>query len=228
MIDLTKGAKRPYHRIRLSKEAKSDMATWLTFLDKFNGKTFFLEDKWETSPSLELFTDVAGSKGYGAIFGKHWFCGAWPASWTSFNIAFLELFPIVLSLHIWGPLMANKCVAFYTDNAAIVDIINQQTSKHPLVMILVRDLVLTSLTYNILFRARHIPACIILVRTTFHVFRSSSSRNSRPGRTNCQLQFPPTFCQRIGHYAEGFVKFCTVVGHTQTLPESLGSFYSFY
>ena len=126
MIDLTKGAKHPYHRIRLSKEAKSDMATWLTFLDKFNGKTFFLEDKWETSSSLELFTDAAGSKGYGAIFGKHWFCGAWPASWTSFNIAFLELFPIVFSLHIWGPLMANKCAAFYTDNAAIVDIITNR------------------------------------------------------------------------------------------------------
>ena len=157
MIDLTRGAKRPYHRIRLSKEAKSDIATWLTFLDQFNGKTFFLDDKWETSSSVELFTDAAGSKGYGAIFGKHWFCGAWPASWTSLNIAFLELFPIVLSLHIWGPLMANKCVVFYTDNAAIVDIINQQTSKHPLVMILVRNLVLTSLTYNILFRARHIP-----------------------------------------------------------------------
>ena len=44
MIDLTKGAKRPYHCIRLSKEAKSDMVTWLTFLDKFNGKTFFLDD----------------------------------------------------------------------------------------------------------------------------------------------------------------------------------------
>ena len=112
MIDLTRGAKRPYHRIRLSKEAKSDIATWLTFLDQFNGKTFFLDDKWETSSSVELFTDAAGSKGYGAIFGKHWFCGAWPASWTSLNIAFLELFPIVLSLHIWGPLMANKCVVF--------------------------------------------------------------------------------------------------------------------
>ena len=54
--------------------------------------------------------------------------------------------------------MANRCVAFHTDNAAIVDIINRQTSKHRLVMILVRDLVLTSLKYNILFRARHIPA----------------------------------------------------------------------
>ena len=53
--------------------------------------------------------------------------------------------------------MANRCVAFYTDNAAIVDIINRQTSKHQLVMILVRYLVLTSIKYNILFRARHIP-----------------------------------------------------------------------
>lgn len=53
--------------------------------------------------------------------------------------------------------MANRRVAFYTDNAAIVDIINRQTSKHPLVMILVRDLVLTALKHNILFRARHIP-----------------------------------------------------------------------
>jgi len=157
MIDLTKGAKRLYYRIRLRKEDKSDMATWLAFLDRFNGKKFFLDDNWETSSTLELFTDAAGSKGYGAIFGKHWFCGPWPASWTSLNIAILELFPIVLSLHIWRPLMVNKCVAFYTDNAAIVDVINKQTSKHPLIMILARDLVLTSLTYNILFRARHIP-----------------------------------------------------------------------
>ena len=42
--------------------------------------------------------------------------------------------------------MANKCIAFYPDNAVIANVINQQTSKYPLVMILVCDLVLTSLT----------------------------------------------------------------------------------
>ena len=135
MVELTKGAKRPYHRIHLSKESKSDVSTWLAFLDRFDGKTFFLDDKWETTSSLELFTDAAVSKGYGAIFVKRLFCSAWPASWTSLNIAFLELFPMVLSLHIWGPLMANKCVVFYTGNAAIVDVINIQTSKHPSVRI---------------------------------------------------------------------------------------------
>ena len=53
--------------------------------------------------------------------------------------------------------MANRCIVFVTDNAALISIINQQTSKHKLVMILIRDLVLTALNYNIIFRARHIP-----------------------------------------------------------------------
>lgn len=61
MIDLSKGAKQQYHRIHLSKEAKSNMATWLAF-QWFNGKTVFLDDNWETSSSLELFTDAACSK----------------------------------------------------------------------------------------------------------------------------------------------------------------------
>ena len=46
---------------------------------------------------------------------------------------------------------------FVTDNGALVSIINQQTSKHKLVKILIRDLVLISLHYNIIFRAQHIP-----------------------------------------------------------------------
>ena len=55
--------------------------------------------------------------------------------------------------------MANRCVIFNTDNAALVDIINHHTSKHKLVMILVRDLVLTSLRHNIMFRARPYSRC---------------------------------------------------------------------
>ena len=53
--------------------------------------------------------------------------------------------------------MANRCVLFFTDNAALVDIINKQTSKHKSVMVLLRELVLRCLSYNILFRARHVP-----------------------------------------------------------------------
>ena len=53
--------------------------------------------------------------------------------------------------------MRNQCVSFFTVNTALVDIINQQTSKHSLIMVLVHDLVLTSLRHNIVFRAFHVP-----------------------------------------------------------------------
>ena len=156
LIDLTVGHVRPHHHIRLTREVKKDLNVWKTFLDHFNGRAFFLDDYWVTSSALELFTDAAGSKGYGAVFGKKWFYGSWPESWKSLNITFLEFFPIVLAIHMWGGDMANKCVCFVTDNAALVEIINRQTSKHKLVMALVRDLVITSLKHNILFRACHI------------------------------------------------------------------------
>ena len=123
------------------------MEVWLKFLREFNGRSFFLDDKWNTSPPLELYTDAPGSKGYGAIFGPHWFFGSFTDQLQSFNITFLELFPIALSVLIWGSQMANRCIVFVTDNAALVSIINQQTSKHKLVMILIRDLVLTALNY---------------------------------------------------------------------------------
>ena len=94
-----------------------------------NGKSFFLTDVWETSNTFELYTDSAGSRGYSAIFGTHWLYGKWPPQWHHLNIATLELFPIVIALHICGPKISNKCIMLFTDNAALVNIINKQTSK---------------------------------------------------------------------------------------------------
>ena len=160
LIDITKGVRKPHHHIRLSKGVKLDIAIWLRFLTDFNGKSFFLDDAWETSDTLKLNTDSAGSIGFGAVFGNRWLHGLWPASWKTYNIAVLELFPIVIAIHIWGSLMVDKCVLFFSDNAAVVDIINKQTSKDASIMVLLRDLVLSCLTHNILFQARHIPGLI--------------------------------------------------------------------
>ena len=156
LIDLTRGIRRPHFKIRLNKDAKSDLIVWLSFLEQYNGRTFFLDERMSAS-RYEITSDVAGSKGYGALFNTHWFFGSWPESWQSLNITALELFPIVIALHIWGDQLADKCVTFVTDNAALVDIINKQTSKHKIVMILIRDVVFTTLKFNIFFTARHLP-----------------------------------------------------------------------
>ena len=56
--------------------------------------------------------------------------------------------------------MSDKCAIFFSDNAAVVDIINKQTSKDKAIMVLLRDLVLSCLKHNILFQTRHIPGFI--------------------------------------------------------------------
>ena len=154
---LTKGITKPHYHIRIPRGAKQDLTMWLQFLTEFNGRSFFLNDIWETSQSLQIFTDAAGSIGFGTVFGAHWFHGLWPTTWHDFNIAILELFPIKLAVHIRRACMAGKCVIFFSDNAVVVDIINKQTSKDSAIMVLLRDLVLSCLRHNILFQARHIP-----------------------------------------------------------------------
>ena len=50
LIDLTKGIKNTYHHIRLNKDARHDIKLWLTFSDNFNGRAFFLSDRWKHQP----------------------------------------------------------------------------------------------------------------------------------------------------------------------------------
>ncbi len=73
------------------------------------------------------------------------------------RITFKELLPIVIAVDLWGNKLANHKIMFLSDNSAVVDIINKLSSKHTVLMSLVRRLVVACLTYNILFRAQHVP-----------------------------------------------------------------------
>ena len=157
LIDLTIGVTRPHHHIRLTKQAKLDLTVWQEFLSNFNGRAFFLTDRFHTDGCLELYTDASGSVGYGAVYGKEWFWGKWPSTWLTRNIAVLELFPIMAAVVVWGGAWANQNVRFFTDNEALVSVINKQTSRDPHIMTLLRQMILTCLTFNINFMASHVP-----------------------------------------------------------------------
>ena len=78
LIDLNVGIHSPYHFVRLNREVKADLKLWQSFLAGFNGRSFFLDDVWDGSDKLELYTDAAGSLGFGAVFGSKWCYGKWP------------------------------------------------------------------------------------------------------------------------------------------------------
>ena len=129
LIVLTVRVHSPRHYVRINKEVKADLRLWQSFLPGFNSRSFFLQDFWDSSDKLELFTDAAGSLGFGAVFGKKWCYGKWPDNWLHHNIALLEFYPNVLSLYLWGHHMKNRSILFLTDNEALVYVINKQSCK---------------------------------------------------------------------------------------------------
>ena len=132
------------------------MDAWRTFLEHFNGKTLCLPNHWVSSNSVNLHTDASGF-GYAAVYGSHWLQGRFPDEWKNTNIAIKELLPIVLAVSLRGNLMANSRMLFFSDNQSVVHIINSQSSKDAMVMQLIRELVVATMSFNIEFRAKHIP-----------------------------------------------------------------------
>lgn len=72
------------------------------------------------------------------------------------SIAWKEFFPIVVAVVLWGDLLRGKRIVLRSDNKSVVAILNQKTSKCPLIMKLVRFFVLQCFKCNISFYARHI------------------------------------------------------------------------
>ena len=156
LIDKTKNVSNPAHRITLNSESRRDLHAWKLFVEHFNGKNLISVKRWRTMQSMHLYTDAAGALGFGAMFGKNWFNGSWPAQIAHLPITFKELFPIMLAIEIWGPHLRNQCLLAHSDNLAVVHIINKQSSKETSIMQLVRRLVLACMKYNTLLRCVHI------------------------------------------------------------------------
>ena len=62
-----------------------------------------------------------------------------------------------MAISIFGHCLVNRNVLFHSDNQAVVDVLNKQSSKDKHLMLLVRPLVLVLIRYNINLKLKHIP-----------------------------------------------------------------------
>ena len=162
IIGLTRGIPNSRWHIKLNAEFRKDISMWLTFLDHWNGASFFLGDSILSSPELQLFTDASGSLGYAGYLSGQWFQGRWlpqhlinPA--TGISIDWQELFAIYIACYLWGPSWSGKRICMWCDNLPVVTIINSKRSRSPRIMDLVHSITILTLVYNFTFSAKHIP-----------------------------------------------------------------------
>lgn len=197
----TRGASRPEHRIRLTRPLKADLLVWRTFLHSYNGRSC-CQSPEVSSDDIQLFTDAAGSKGFGAILGSEWCSGEWPLSWQKNglcrNLTLLELFPIIVAVELWGPVLRDKRVCFYSDNMSVVYCISRLTSSSLPVLSLLRHLVLRCLQYNIWFRARHVPGVFNATADALSRFNWQEFRELLPGAARVGRSCPPALWDLVG------------------------------
>ncbi|XP_053376811.1 uncharacterized protein LOC128547723 [Mercenaria mercenaria] len=182
LINSICGLTMPHHHLRISKGVRLDLAMWLKFFKAFNGISVFHDRYWLSNVDMNLYTDSAGGPnlGFGIYFQGQWSYAPWPADWHSADITkditALELFPILVSLHIWGSQFQNKKIKFNCDNMAVVHIINTMTSRSDNVMCILRLLTLACLDNNTLIRAQLVEGsknliCDALSRLQLNRFR---------------------------------------------------------
>ena len=153
MINLLCVFRHDDHPICLNREFFLDLIWWRELFRSWNGCSFLQYSHWTPLPDFEVSSIASGALGYGALFQHHWFSRSWLAAQVSQSIEYKELFPIMVTAYIWGPLWTSKRVNFLLDNSSVVEILWSGTSRASDIMVLVCYLCLLAACHSFSFTA---------------------------------------------------------------------------
>ena len=197
LLSLATTVKALHHHVRLDKECRLDIAMWRRFLKYWNGVAMFLEKDVTKATDIVLYTDAAASVGFGGFFQDRWFQERWAPEFmlkdnTQLSMAFLELYPIVVSAILWGSEWQGKKILFYCDNEATVHIIMKGRSKIQHIMRLMRRLTWCAAKGNFIILAKHIPGVNNDIADALSRFQMSRFRKLAPraALTSCTCPAP--------------------------------------
>ena len=80
--------------------------------------------------------------------------------------------------------MQNQRILFFTDNEALVHVINRQSCRDKKLMFLVRRLVLVCLEKNICFKTKHIPGVLNILADALSRLKLQTFQQLAPASMN--------------------------------------------
>ena len=180
-----------HHHVHLNKQVKHDLQLWKSFLmhpTAYN-REFIEFDSNTTSVELFFYTDASSTRGCGGVFDNEWFIHPWDDEifesqvfYPSIN--YLELYALTAGVLLWSSKFKNKFVTVFCDNMSVIFMINNNTSKCPFCMALIRILVLHSMVENVRIKAVYVPTKLnyfadALSRLDYKRFRSLARQHDR-------------------------------------------------
>ncbi|XP_078017752.1 uncharacterized protein LOC144458670 [Epinephelus lanceolatus] len=181
--------------ISLNHSCRAELRLWLHLLTNWNGVSFFYEDHQTNSLDIQLYTDAAPSAGFGGFYNGRWFAAEWPPELANqrqvASSALFEIYPIVVAAILWGHDWSRKSILIYSDNLAVVNIINTGCSNSPSIMPFMRRLTWHSVTHQYILRASHVPGKTNAIADSLSRFLFQKFRSLAPHADTLPTPVPP-------------------------------------
>ena len=133
----------------------------------------------QTSDKICFYSDASTAEnlGFGCLYGSNWIFGKWEPDFISHfkpSIEYLEIFALCAGLLTWQGRICDCRIVIFCNNTAVVQMINNISSKCQNCMFLLRILVLNGLLYN-----RRVSATYVNMKKNFLADTLSRQQISR-------------------------------------------------
>lgn len=158
-------------RISIPAAARQDIQWWFKFSHLFNGRAAISNDLYP-----DIMVSDSSMRGFGVFLGADWIVGTWPdvppliletdcnhissapiyGDTDYSNINELELWPILLGLHHWYPLLRGKSLRLLTDNTQVMGLLRKGSSTNATCMNWVREIFWVCVIHDIQLQPEYI------------------------------------------------------------------------
>lgn len=157
ILEVMRPLRASHHKALITDDMREDLIWWDTFLESFNGRTWF----HFTSQWVNVFVD-ASLKGGGMTWGSDWCYVNWESdvpelAETHINVK--EILAILMAVRRWAPVWSHASVTIHTDNITARAAINKGKARSRVAMAMVREIFWWATLFNFRIKAVHIPGC---------------------------------------------------------------------
>ena len=140
------------NNILLTTEFFHDLAWFNTFLQSYNGVTFYHYQFSRIPVHLD-----ACLTGLGGHFGTMIYHLPLPRGYNSYDITQLEMLNIVVASKIWSSHWSDKKIQIFCDNMAVVQVLTTGKARDQMLATCARNIWLIAAMFNIDFQFSHLP-----------------------------------------------------------------------
>ena len=140
-----------HRKILLTQAFFTDLNWFLTFLDTYNGTTYYTVTEQDAQVHLD-----ASLTGLAGIYGSLVYALPIPRGSCDYSIFHLEILNILVACKIWASHWENKKIQIFCDNLAVVEVLTSGRTRDETLATCARNIWLLSALYNIHFTFSHI------------------------------------------------------------------------